>query len=82
MELSEQMTELWYEGFAETEIDQFEASLQKILDNPRGIRKRYGLTEGDTNMADEHERQFQGFKPKAFRFLKDIKTHNNKAWGG
>ncbi len=31
--LSEQMTELWYQGFAETEIDQFEASLQKILDN-------------------------------------------------
>ena len=33
VELSEKMTELWYKGFAETEIDQFEASLQKILDN-------------------------------------------------
>ena len=33
VELSEQMTELWYQGFAETEINQFEASLQKILDN-------------------------------------------------
>ena len=32
-ELSEQMTEIWYAGFAETEIDQFEAALQKILDN-------------------------------------------------
>jgi DNA-binding MarR family transcriptional regulator len=33
VELSEQMTELWYQGFAETEINQFETSLQKILDN-------------------------------------------------
>jgi MarR family transcriptional regulator, organic hydroperoxide resistance regulator len=33
VELSEKMTELWYQGFAETEIDQFEASLQKILEN-------------------------------------------------
>ena len=33
VELSEKMTELWYEGFAETEINQFETSLQKILDN-------------------------------------------------
>jgi DNA-binding MarR family transcriptional regulator len=33
VELSEEMTELWYRGFAETEIDQFETSLQKILDN-------------------------------------------------
>ncbi len=31
--LSEQMTELWYKGFAETEIDQFEAYLQRILTN-------------------------------------------------
>ena len=33
VELSEEMTELWYEGFAETEINRFETSLQKILDN-------------------------------------------------
>ena len=33
VELSEKMTEIWYHGFAEPEIDQFEASLQKILDN-------------------------------------------------
>ena len=33
VELSEKMTELWYKGFAEVEIDQFETSLQKILDN-------------------------------------------------
>ncbi|UCD53222.1 MAG: MarR family transcriptional regulator [Phycisphaerales bacterium] len=33
VELSEKMTELWYQGFAESEIDQFEASLQKILEN-------------------------------------------------
>jgi DNA-binding MarR family transcriptional regulator len=33
VELSEKMAELWYEGFAETEINQFETSLQKILDN-------------------------------------------------
>lgn len=33
VELSEKMTELWYRGFAETEINQFEASLQKIRDN-------------------------------------------------
>jgi len=31
-------------------------------------------------MADEQQRQFQGFNLKAFRFLKDIKAHNNKAW--
>ena len=33
VELSEEMTRIWYQGFAETEIDQFEAALQKILDN-------------------------------------------------
>jgi len=33
VEMSEKMTEIWYRGFAESEIDQFEASLQKILDN-------------------------------------------------
>jgi len=31
-------------------------------------------------MSDEQQRQFQGFSPKAFRFLRDIKTHNNKPW--
>lgn len=28
----------------------------------------------------ERQRRFQGFGPKAFRFLKDIRTHNDKAW--
>ena len=31
-------------------------------------------------MVDEQQRQFQGFSPKAFRFLKDIKAHNDKTW--
>jgi len=31
-------------------------------------------------MADEQQRQFQGFSLKAFRFLKDIKKNNNKRW--
>lgn len=33
-------------------------------------------------MSDAHaqQRQFQGFSPKAFRFLKEIRTHNEKAW--
>lgn len=26
------------------------------------------------------QRRFEGFSPKAFRFLKDIRTHNDKAW--
>jgi len=33
VELSGKMTEIWYQGFAESEIDQFETSLQKILNN-------------------------------------------------
>ena len=33
VQLSEQMTEIWYEGFTETEADRFEAYLQRILDN-------------------------------------------------
>lgn len=28
----------------------------------------------------EQQRRFQGFRPKAFRFLKDIRTHNDKGW--
>lgn len=31
-------------------------------------------------MTNEPQRQFQGFSPQAFRFLKDIRIHNNKAW--
>ncbi len=31
--LSEQMTEIWYRGFTDSEADQFEAGLEKILDN-------------------------------------------------
>jgi DNA-binding MarR family transcriptional regulator len=31
--LSEQMTEIWYRGFRDAEIEQFEAYLQRILDN-------------------------------------------------
>ena len=33
VELSQKMTELWYQGFTEAEIDQFEAYLQRILTN-------------------------------------------------
>ncbi len=33
VQLSEQMTEIWYQGFTEAEADQFEAYLQRILDN-------------------------------------------------
>jgi DNA-binding MarR family transcriptional regulator len=33
VELSEDMTELWYRGFSPEEIETFEASLQRILDN-------------------------------------------------
>lgn len=31
--LSERMTEIWYKGFGDAEIEQFEAYLQRILDN-------------------------------------------------
>jgi len=31
--LSEQMAEIWYRGFAEGQIDQFEVGLEKILNN-------------------------------------------------
>ncbi len=31
--LSEQMTQIWYRGFGDAEIDRFEACLQRILDN-------------------------------------------------
>ena len=31
--LSEQMTEVWYQGFGEAEIEQFEVYLKRILDN-------------------------------------------------
>ena len=31
-------------------------------------------------MTDGHRRQFEGFSPKAFRFLRDIKSHNDKTW--
>ncbi len=30
--------------------------------------------------SESPERRFPGFSRKAFQFLKDIKTHNNKAW--
>ncbi len=33
MELSEEMTKLYYRGFSRNEIDSFEDSLAKILDN-------------------------------------------------
>lgn len=33
VQLSEQMTEIWYQGFTEAEADRFEAYLQRILDN-------------------------------------------------
>lgn len=33
VQLSEQMTDIWYEGFNEAEADRFEAYLQRILDN-------------------------------------------------
>jgi len=33
VKLSEQMTEIWYKGFAAAEIDKFEAYLQRILNN-------------------------------------------------
>ncbi len=38
------------------------------------------ITESDLMMTTKPQRQFQGFGPKAFRFLKDIRTHNDKAW--
>jgi DNA-binding MarR family transcriptional regulator len=31
--LSERMTEIWYRGFTEAEADQFEAALERILNN-------------------------------------------------
>jgi len=33
VQLSEQMTEIWYRGFTDAEADRFEACLQRILDN-------------------------------------------------
>jgi len=33
VQLSEQMTEVWYRGFTDAEADRFEACLQRILDN-------------------------------------------------
>ena len=33
VELSEEMTKLYYKGFSKSQIDRFERSLQKILDN-------------------------------------------------
>ncbi|MBN1362250.1 MAG: MarR family transcriptional regulator [Sedimentisphaerales bacterium] len=41
-DLSEQMTELWYKGFDETEIEQFEAYLGRILDNLVACEKNDG----------------------------------------
>jgi uncharacterized protein (TIGR02453 family) len=40
-------------------------------------QKRREVTVSD---AHGQQRQFQGFSPKAFRFLKEIRTHNEKAW--
>jgi DNA-binding MarR family transcriptional regulator len=40
--LSEQMTEIWYRGFTDTEADQFEAYLQRILDNVTECEKNDG----------------------------------------
>jgi DNA-binding MarR family transcriptional regulator len=33
VQLSEQMTEIWYRGFTDAEASQFEAYLERILDN-------------------------------------------------
>ena len=40
--LSGQMTEIWYQGFTDTEADQFEAYLQRILDNVTECEKNDG----------------------------------------
>jgi DNA-binding MarR family transcriptional regulator len=40
--LSEQMTEIWYQGFSAARIERFEADLQRLLDN---------LTEYESNMG-------------------------------
>jgi len=29
---------------------------------------------------ESQERHFKGFSRRAFQFLKDLKTHNDKAW--
>lgn len=31
-------------------------------------------------MSTRQKRQFRGFSPRAFRFLRDIKSHNDKTW--
>lgn len=31
-------------------------------------------------MSDQPQRQFKGFSPRAFQFLRDIKSHNDKTW--
>ena len=42
VDLSQQMTEIWYKGFSDTEADQFEAYLQRILDNVTECEKNDG----------------------------------------
>lgn len=39
VQLSEQMTEIWYQGFTDAEADGFEACLQRILDNLTAYEK-------------------------------------------
>ena len=40
VELSEEMTKLYYKGFSESEIDRFERDLTRILDNLIDLEKR------------------------------------------
>ena len=40
VQVSEQLTEIWYEGFSEKQIARFERDLQRILDNLMDVENR------------------------------------------